>query len=53
MEKMKSELNLSRSRKSLTSSGAINVGSLSSENAEQLDMDHVYLTFSQILWGYT
>ena len=36
-----------------TSANMINKGSLSDEVAEGLDMDHVYLSFPQLLWGYT
>ncbi len=53
VEQIQTELTNRGTRKTITSANGVNVGSLSAEPAEGLDMDHVYLTFTQILWGYT
>jgi hypothetical protein len=54
LDLMQAELTSTGKRKTITSAGgSVNVGSLSNENAEGLDMDHVYLSFPQLLWGYT
>lgn len=56
LDKMQAQMELTSTgkRKTITSAGgSVNVGSLSNENAEGLDMDHVYLSFPQLLWGYT
>lgn len=54
LQTMKTELTNRGTRKTLTSEGSINnkLGSLSSDYSDGLDMDHVYLTFGQLLWGY-
>lgn len=53
VEKMQTELTNRGTRKTITSSGALNQGSLSAEDAEGMDMDHVYLSFTQLLFAYT
>ena len=50
VEKMQTELTNRGTCKTITSSGALNQGSLSAEDAEGMDMDHVYLSFAQLLY---